>query len=387
VHSRHLLTKGTLLILEAGSEIRDATQALFKWDGCRDFQFFLLELAKKIDYTTSLGADYDKIKKLAGEQYPYHPFPDVRMPDGNSPSIRVSIPPTMASAANIETFNQFCITLDGYVGVTVPMRAAEVVSGSFITGLVTRLVLEMSTKRGDDDLSGIRYKRKIETDRSRWISPGNSKMEDFLRKISQDGLLTTAGIFHGWTFGGNLARRADPAYTAIMWKLLKSRFSWAEIGDLTGYGLNYLIGFLRCQLALSTVEKGGTADLNKIRELLIKDERTHDTEKVVCDFFDAFLSLAPAILGSRARSPFLDFVKGFQRGGLRSSEAVFVLALNAGYGIGYRDGYQAGYARGYADGYAAGYEDGTSTVGGIFQGLVKEISNFETAATVVSFFL
>jgi hypothetical protein len=72
------------------------------------------------------------------------------------------------------------------------------------------------------------------------------------------------------------------------WSLLKNRFGCEEIGDLTGYALNYIVGYLRCRSVLKAGEGG--KNITEIMKSLSTDEESRSAEEIVSSFFSALIS-------------------------------------------------------------------------------------------------
>jgi hypothetical protein len=61
----------------------------------------------------------------------------------------------------IDRSDQFCVVPDGFVNLTLPVHAAEIVSGSFVAGMVARTMLPNS--RLSSDISMMPFEMAVPT--------------------------------------------------------------------------------------------------------------------------------------------------------------------------------------------------------------------------------
>lgn len=185
-------------------------------------------------------------------------------------------------------------------------------------------------------------------------------------------------ILLGWQAGSEfaaLSRQERPSARAPLdgaWRLIRSRFSVHEIGEITSYTLNYLSGFAKAAAARNyrtgngLDEKGILAAIQKdagvvaIRSLLDGLSRTL-LRQLVAFAHNGELDKRHPDAYSRVVDGYSSFIDGFVAGGNAAADQVFADVFRLGYGYGYDDGFRHGYIKGYADGsrdgYAAGFRE------------------------------
>lgn len=338
------------------------------WPSAAAYSYFILELPVSIDFALWLNMSYDDLRSDKPLRRKY--YAGVKPEVAGVGDIGVFVPSSMEIEKDLPRAQRFCVDLDGFQQVRLPWAAAQIVSAGFCAGLVARLVLE-ALLGSDANLSECDLLSRNK-DLPNWIRPPLSRpFNEWVTDLSSRVMLPAAGLFKGWCFGGLLTKDGGPPAIESVWQLLKHRFSWSQLGELTGYTLDYSLGFARRADASEKLFNDAQREqrkqigllnlINKIPTEFAKD--LHDSmayqekNREVAQLFDALIDL-----GRDRKMPhqIVAFLKGYQRGTQRSSEAVFALALQLGYGVGYVDGYEVGYARGYADGYRAGYDDGHS---------------------------
>lgn len=365
------------------AEVEKQLREVFVWDKAGAYAFYLLDLpGRDLAIVDNNVAEVDGLAKQEKVWQPY---------DAKSAKARIvlSVPPLMVT---LPPRYRICVSLDS-LGVVVPASAAHIVSASFIPGLVARLML---AKFGDRSSENFLTELDLLAPQKEQLVTGYGNSADSFEKqftlISAAKPLQASGFFLGWNAGGDL-KGASPAVVSAIWNLLRSRFTWDELGELTAYGLSYALGFMRVQVVLeaaNTPAGGGVLAspqdvLNKLRD----DPRIGELGRAVGALFkslaDAFLEAKIGqSVGKAQLESFRDFLVGYQLGGLHAAEDVFVDVLRVGYGIGYSDGFRVGYTKGYADGYKAGYKKGKKTNWGQVLSDVATIA--KTVGTIVSIF-
>lgn len=313
------------------------------------------------------------------------------------------------------------IVLDGFA-TAVPVSVANLLEANFISGFVTRLVLgqfkafwsshpayglaaDFTLDLGPltiSEQSGLRNYADPATYPSYRViqarKTGNPSFDQDISIQLASNPLTSIGMLYGWSAAEQL-EQADggvPNHQLLReaFKLLGFRFSLAELGEMTGFSLNYLCGASQntriADIAqgtptatitdLGTIIDGVGQDPNVVaaKEFLIGFENV-----LVAEFYAIsqnananFQSDRPALL-----TQYFNFINGFHRGVSQAADALYKDTLNVGFGLGYnagfRDGYSLGYATGYQDGFAAGNQAAWAAANKIINGLQAQIADLQ----------
>jgi hypothetical protein len=346
-------------------DIQDRLTTVFtSWSGAGAYAFYLLDLPgidmKLVDRN---AADVPSIKATGDAGKPWRPYPDIV---ADSAKIQLVVPKTMTMPL---PRLEICVMLDS-VGVPVTAPAAFIVSASFAVGLVTRLML----KRFGDNTTRPFVKElndALARNAGDLVSQYGATELTFgarFTQLAQTREFQSTGLMLGWNAGGEVVT-ADARVLSAIWWLIHSRLSWLDIGELTAYGLSYLLGFSRVQKVLrdakTAIDAGQITDPATILQQMKGDTEISSLESVINTLFSKLINS----FKSAAKNPpkpglvenYVQFLNGYQHGSLRAASDIFGMTLLVSYELGYIDGFRVGYARGYTDGYKAGYKDGDET--------------------------
>jgi hypothetical protein len=348
-------------------------------------------------------------------------------------------------AHNSSPFRTF-VTLAEFFGpgqdVPLPFHTVRVLSGSFIKGLITRLILQMYPLKLKGDLvlrtafsfgtpSGTPWKADdwaseylskfsahLQSATSWNEARDDKKNPDYERCLSAltDSTLQMAGIVLGWEAGDALsAMPADPGdkiRTAI-WSLLNSQFTTQQLGMAVAYTLSFIAGYIATERNINVVE-GKPADRalpdptnigavhNKLGEHIRCGNHRHNAAFDIANRFFALVVAESYIVANdehyeddtkedqgEASRAYQAFIIGFERGLASGAEEIFDEL--------FKDGYSLGYSAGWQDGYRAGYKANSNQptwlgslqsiigdVHGALGDLTTLVSDAKTAATVIA---
>jgi hypothetical protein len=317
-------------------------------------------------------------------------------------------------ALTAEDFKTFIHLIDGDK-TPLPFNTARVLSGSFIKGLLTRLVVDdyhlqlngkpvqlvLSPNPKKDDwqaeswiLGYLRtFSEHLQLPDSWDAVRDDKKNPDYAKCLSAltDSTLQAAGIVAGWKAGDTLLGLPDAQKTTIrgsILTLLHSQFTTREVGMAIGYSLCYLAGYISSERSIQVVEGkpsskayAGPDKLAFVFESLGNHIRSKSQgligafeianklfALVVAEFYivatDPQYNNNTGKIQVTACQDYQAFLLGFERGLLNGAELTFTELFNEAYGLGYsdgfRDGYSQGYAAGWQDGYRVGYNAGSN---------------------------
>jgi hypothetical protein len=375
-------------------EIEKNLDILFEWLPAKQYHFGFLMLPKAYDLRKLYGG-------TAFSQMKVHPYKTEAIQEQDtSPAIKLTRP---ADLKDLNRQQGMCVELNDGNQSCVPVMAATVFATGFANGFVTRLVLgeylrawearghggAIQTKQLDSMLSGLLNDRKMSADfvkRAAYLDgKGNLTFEPRMRSLIESNSVHAAGIIRGWTAASEVdalhgncacdkvyADGGDSKYLKASWALVKSRFSTRQLGETTGYTLNYLLGYIKAQNARIVAKGGGAGakwEPGALLDALAEDSPSATEAKEFLSLFsEALLTEYAGLLVNkkisdsdqllRIQRHYHAFLSGFNAGCLKASDDVFREVFTAGYVIGYNDGFLDGYARGYADGRRDGYLEG-----------------------------
>jgi hypothetical protein len=305
--------------------------------------------------------------------------------------------------------------------VLVPYQIAKLLSGAFIHGLVTRLVLDRykaawfngtpsvplwadlpltsAPPKGPNPHpvatamdAGAWAQKYLQTlcvavvDPQKWMSTRSalntahlpSDYFGCLRYLS-DSSLQAAGIIIGWLAGDALTAPgfggAVACQQAIL-NLLKDRHSHVAIGRMVGYTFTYLNGFISSERTRAAISANALqAPLNdpinpqKGPPQIFTNLAAHvsgvaqtDLTPLATAFFNFIVAEFYAIgngAGDRSRAEkYQAFIQGFAQGALGAADVLFRQLFKEAYQLGYTNGFHDGYAQGYSAGWTEGYAVG-----------------------------
>ena len=264
------------------------------------------------------------------------------------------------------------------IGIDVPDQVFHATANSFISGFVTRLVLEEFQKvLPSSTLPNLPEPTSRQSltpptafeNPSAW--PDNKKFDDAAAAIYKENPLNGDAMMCGWYAGQELVASGESRYTDAAHKLIKMRFESQKIGQMVGYTLSYLSGYAasaRVGAAAQKDEADLSLELAKVNASSAVDKKYFENSysPVSQALFSALASsLGDGNTASDANFPRGDLAKfliGFNAGGINAADVVYAQTFFLAYGIGHRDGFREGYSAGYADGRRKGFEEGRASV-------------------------
>jgi hypothetical protein len=294
------------------------------------------------------------------------------------------------------------VVLDGF-GSAVPISVANLMEANFTNGLVTRLVLGELVREwqsyphgsvltadklsfGDPPFTALIGDAFVNTAS---YQPGET-FGDAVQSILEKNPVLPAGILWGWQAGDELdaLTGGDLKFRTDVWKLITSRYSLSDIGEMTGFTLNYIIAFANNARIVSITDNSpmlGDADI--LRQLAL-DDTMITYKKMLSDFNQVLIASFYAISRNsslhnendkgKLLSAYYSFMTGYSKGNIKSSDVIYDDVFTLGFGIGYkegfRDGYSSGYAAGYKDGFASGYKAAWDAARQMIDDLNRQVS-------------
>jgi len=325
--------------------------------------------------------------------------------------------------------NAICLVLDGF-GTPVYLPVAERFEAAFIRGLVTRLVLGnyfRAWKLSDTalnfstpgpplaDVSQIiaipvpapftppvfipigQPTQAPATITQTYFEPNQppfvfttklapmTAFDIFMGVEAYNHPVEPTAMMWGWRAGEQLdALRGTPdeAYRNDVVSLITARFSPYKVGEIVGYTLDYLRGFLANQriqsFAVGTVA-APTPNMSAIA-VSMNEPSNSAADKLMTEFERAVslevygLSQSSHDANHVALGKVLAFQNGFEAGTVSAADTQFQAMTQVEYGAGFMDGWRFGYEQGYAAGYTVGYDQGWAKASQVLQ-QVESISS------------
>jgi hypothetical protein len=373
------------------------------WDDAKlKYRSYLLMLPQQLDLQAAAVSEGDLLHQGAGTTFVYRPYnlhdktvgittvipAEVAALPLFKPDTTGGLPPTRAIFAQVDGFS-----------ARVPIAAANIFESAWVSGLVSRLVLEQYAKFWAKQQGQTPIPLTTRMD----ANPTNSPLSVFLGAVSWPvaanqsndttftqelkGLiatqpLTSYGMLYGWKAADSLVKHDNSTQmlSHAIWGLIHSRYSLCDIGRMTAYTLDYLAGATLneriAQLVQSNTDPGRQTDLKIILDTISKDPNYHNSKRFLTGFQDILYAEQYAVsqiqthsitcwncMDSKNKHTLLTryfyFTSGFSEGIAKGADATLLdmasVAYDGGYTQGFRDGYSAGYAIGFQDGYALGY--------------------------------
>jgi len=324
------------------------------------------------------------------------------------------------------------ISLDGFAA-PVPVAVANSIEASFIDGFTTRLVLGQyrafwathQTPSSSGGYGSLPQNFSIDIAKlnlnqqclSQYSAVGtlsqtyppyghdgnggltNTYEQDIAAQLSGCPI-TSVGMLYGWQVAQEIERTdaasGDQNHTLLKaaWSLLKYRFPFVRIGEMTAFTLDYLNGVsqnTRIQTILNGSPANTVTDLNVIVSSAAKDPQIIAAKKFLLGFQSVTEMEFYALTQNRRLKPderrllltrYYNFIVGFHEGLAKAADAhyneTFDLAFGIGYASGFRDGYSLGYANGYADGFANGNAAAWAAANVIIAGLQSQVASLQS---------
>jgi len=305
-----------------------------------------------------------------------------------------------------DTGNAIFVWLDGF-GIRVPIAAAELEEAAFISGLTTRLLLgEYSrawNKAGNHELSptGLNFNTTVFSNlladqyalAANW--PDKVTYDDALKNLLANFPVHPAGVLWGWHAGEDLDKLTGPdvAYRDAVWKLIGGRFGFDDIGTMTAYTLNYMVGYAKNQ-RITALSQGTATDVlqdnAKILEHFASDTNINLANALVSGFQNCIVGEFYALSQNKIMNleekrlllaRYYAFIRGLNLGSQQAADQLYIDVFRLAYGIGYQTGFKDGYAQGYAagfkDGYAAGYSKAWAEANVVIGRLQNQINTLQ----------
>jgi hypothetical protein len=312
------------------------------------------------------------------------------------------------------------VMLDSF-GAPVPVAVARTLQQDFASGFVTRLVLDAYLSAAQlpnhDHYAGLKAlslslngKFKANSgDFAQFVLPATYKngtslgtalaVSESTQPIISDGLLL------GWTAADELLSvdqaSGNHRLQKDAWSLLNFRYTFKELGTMTGFTLNYLSGEAMNEriVSLLSVNPPPPNPLNPgdpgYATALLKQAANSDAIRAGKQFLVSFGNVMDAEFYAVSQNKnlkkvdkqmllarYCNFIEGYQRGLSKAANVVYEeitgQTYDLAYADGFRDGYALGYAAGWKDGYAAGNAAAWAQANVIIAGLQSQISSLQS---------
>ncbi|MGA2035592.1 MAG: hypothetical protein ABSG68_25365 [Thermoguttaceae bacterium] len=398
-------------------QIRDEMKALFKWgEGARPYYYYLLSLPKPLKI---LDSHVTSFNAMIGKDFLFDPYDNASIEANyRGPAITLIVPPELK---DLSEKHGICVKLDGF-GDPLPVPAAEYFCAHFHNGFVTRLVLgeyvRAWNKAGTHiEIESLNFasdakKQPIPAAFTQLSSyqtpkPPGAPVESFdagLEKLMEENDLASAGILWGWKAASELDairdKPGDQECFKAAWRLVRSRFSPRQMGQISAFTLHYLLGFARAaSFRTSTpADANPQRDVSQILGRLAGESDVVAAKSLLTSFHDVFLTEFYAITVNNRLKPedkeklvagYFDFIRGWESGSIQAGDDMFRRAFDLGYNYGFRDGFKDGYSRGYAagcrDGYATGYKEAWVEANKEISQLRSELDQARDGAGILKF--
>jgi hypothetical protein len=286
------------------------------------------------------------------------------------------------------------------INVDVPEPVFETSVAAFLNGFVTRTILAdfedamLVTNPGLQKIPDLPYPTPnfLPNPRSPFETPNpwaaNLGFDAVVSRILTATPIQGDAMSCGWYAAQQLAH-SEKRFRDAANSLLKMRLNTQQVGEIVGYTLNYLSGYLANQIQKKTAADpaGDQAILNHLATISIdsaaKVASTNPFPQLNNDLYAAIISAftesASVPAGSSEAKFFGAFLLGFNQGTVRAADAVYADTFFLAYGLGYADGFRDGYSKGYAEGFRAGFGGGLAAAPSFFTGLGTFLGNVEKA--------
>ncbi len=267
------------------------------------------------------------------------------------------------------------VRLDAFGNAFVPIPVADVVESNFLNGLVTRLILGHLSRLQQLPATGIDFASignavpqiPDEYNKAGSYSVSAGTFEKATGDLLRDYPVQPMALFLGWKAGEELdaltGQNLD--FRNDVWKLLIHRFSTAQLGEMTAYTLNYLVGYASCQRIQALAANNANpparnTDIPSIFASLSQDEGVNASKALLSGFHRTLVGEFYALtqnnkISASAKEVLLsndaEFLNGFEAGTIAAADQIFRDVFQLAYGLGYKDGFRDGFAQGYATGW------------------------------------
>jgi hypothetical protein len=314
-----------------------------------------------------------------------------------------------SSISNVGPFAQspsdaIFVKLDGF-GYAVPISVARLVEANFVNGFVTRLVLNAYqtiyaqqgygsanlalSVGGVDPTKG--YSNAFAT-AATYTTPVGQSLQAYIASQLENEPINSTAILYGWKAADDLVKEDDQNQTLqkAAWSLLNYRYSFRDIGKITGYTLNYLNGFAMNENIATGGSLGTVKQLDALIAKVKADQKIVQAKQFLASFQNEMVAEFYAVSQNKKLKPdqrtqllaqYSNFIDGFAQGTQKAADVLYNEIADLSYGLGYaegfKDGYALGYTAGWADGYAAGNAAAWKQANLIIQGLQQQVTSLQ----------
>jgi hypothetical protein len=310
------------------------------------------------------------------------------------------------------------VVLDGFSS-PVPVAVARNVQHDFASGFVTRLVLDAYVSAaqlpGHDNYAGLKslslsLNGKFKANSaafaqfsapSTYQGQGVTSLDTAIALSTATQPITSQGLLLGWKAADELLS-ADQAsgnhqLQKDVWSLLSYRYTFEQLGTMTGFTLNYLSGEAMNDRILSLLTANPKPQLIPSATYahdLLQNAAGTDTIRAGKQFVVSFGNVMEAEFYAVSQNGHLkkpqkqlllaryyNLMEGYREGLTKAANVIYQeitgQVYNLAYADGFRDGYESGYAAGWKDGYAQGNANAWQQANVIIGNLQSQISNLQ----------
>jgi hypothetical protein len=309
------------------------------------------------------------------------------------------------------------VILDSF-SAPVPIAVARNVQHDFASGFVTRLVLDAyaSTTYSGLKSSSLSLNGKFHansSDFAQFISPSTyqnvKSMEAAIALSIATQPITSDGLLLGWKAADELLAVDQASGNQHLqkdaWALLSYRYTFEQLGMMTGFTLNYLSGEAMNERVVSllpadpgvpapTPLAGLAPGTPGYAQALLQNAASSDAVRAGKRFVISFGNVMEAEFYAVSQNKHLktgpkqlllaryyNLIEGYRKGLSKAANLIYEeitgQVYTLAYADGFRDGYALGYAAGWKDGYAQGNADAWKQANAIIAGLQSQINNLQ----------
>ena len=379
------------------AELEETLKTVFQWTGSGPYKsYFLLGSGTTgANLRQSVASHY---KEMVDKNFEYKCYPA-------SPELVVTliVPAPLYQKLGPESSNEIFIYPSSF-NQPVPIGVGNMMAAHFASGFVTRTLLGELVKSMEGAVGGLTPEAldiiaqspgPLSSNLTSADQYAGKTMEqavsDFLK--NQNGI-QAASVILGWQAASqmDLLTGSDKKFREAAWKLMRARFDAQEMGAVSSYTLNYLLGFTQVAVLRAKSNDGPLDKYDEICKRLEDNEDVRLLKRLPSALYTYLLhefhanATNPAFAaepGSRkALSDYFSYLQGWQEGASRAADETFYNVFQFAYGVGYRDGFKDGYERGYAagyrDGYQRGWDDAWNQANERIRALEKELSTLKS---------
>lgn len=213
--------------------------------------------------------------------------------------------------------------------------------------------------------------------------------------------IASEGLLLGWKAADELLSVDQASHNHRLqkdaWTLLSYRYTFEQLGLMTGFTLNYLSGEAmneRVASLLNNPPPALTPGAAGYTQALLQNAASSDAIRAGKQFVTSFGNVTEAEFyavsqNTHIKKPqkqlllarYANLMAGYRRGLSKAANLIYEEGTQQVYSIayadGFRDGYAMGYAAGWKDGYAQGNADAWQQANAIIAGLQSQIANLQ----------